>query len=487
MPFSPAAPASPRWHYIDALAGAARIGTLRSNLPTGHPSPRFSRLAFGSPSETALPHKGGGGAPSWFIGSPTSRGAPGMTAYATALPYAPRRRGVIARFFGSSFVAVTVVVIAIIGLWYLGAALLNAPVQRDMFARQKVEPTMEEFVKATWAQERPVLPAPHQVAIEIYKTTALLAPDSKRSLVYHGWITLSSTLLGFVMGTILGILLAVAIVHVPSLDRSLMPWVVSSQTIPILAIAPMIIVVLGSVGLTGLVPKSIISTYLSFFPVAIGMAKGLRSPDPMQLDLMRTYSADRWQTFWKLRWPSLGAVPVRIDEDRGRREPRRRHRRRIADRIGRRPRRPHADRFLLWPDHPDLVRAGRRLGDGRRPRRHRRHRRAHRHRPHGDEAGMSGSISVTLAERGRTVRIAKDWTPSHPPPFWGRGGSWTGWAYRSKRGCHGAGQRIPLPLKGGGWEGVRAKARGVARSFQPMSTNSAARRVTSSPFGCRTS
>ena len=88
-------------------------------------------------------------------------------------------------------------------------------------------------------------------------------------------------------------MLAVLIVHVRTLERSLMPWIISSQTIPILAIAPIVIVVLGSIGITGLLPKSIISAYLCFFPVTIGMVKGLTSPDPMQLDLMRTYSASR--------------------------------------------------------------------------------------------------------------------------------------------------------------------------------------------------
>jgi NitT/TauT family transport system permease protein len=83
-----------------------------------------------------------------------------------------------------------------------------------------------------------------------------------------------------------------------------MPWIITSQTIPILAIAPMVIVVLNAVGLTGLVPKAIISTYLSFFPVTVGVVKGLRSPDPIHLDLMRTYNASRAQVFWKLRWPA---------------------------------------------------------------------------------------------------------------------------------------------------------------------------------------
>ena len=83
-----------------------------------------------------------------------------------------------------------------------------------------------------------------------------------------------------------------------------MPWVIASQTIPILAIAPMIIVVLNSVGVSGLLPKALISMYLSFFPVVVGMVKGFRSPDAMMLDQMRTWSADRRQTFLKLRWPA---------------------------------------------------------------------------------------------------------------------------------------------------------------------------------------
>jgi NitT/TauT family transport system permease protein len=91
---------------------------------------------------------------------------------------------------------------------------------------------------------------------------------------------------------------------VRTLDRSLMPWIVASQTIPILAIGPMIIIVLGNIGITGVIPKAIISGYLSFFPVAIGMVKGLRSPDVLQLDLMHTYYASEAQLFHKLRWPS---------------------------------------------------------------------------------------------------------------------------------------------------------------------------------------
>ncbi len=149
---------------------------------------------------------------------------------------------------------------------------------------------------------------PHQVAEELWHTTAEMVIKgrgfSKRSLIYHSWVTFSSTMLGFVLGTLLGIALAVGIVYNRTMDMSVMPWVIASQTIPILAIAPMIIVVLNAVGISGLLPKAMISMYLSFFPVVVGMVKGLRSPSAMQLDQMRTWNASPAQTFWRLRLPS---------------------------------------------------------------------------------------------------------------------------------------------------------------------------------------
>jgi NitT/TauT family transport system permease protein len=199
---------------------------------------------------------------------------------------------------------VATVLTVILTLWYLFAVILNAPWERDQAERAGTTIATSQLIANTMAQDRPVLPAPHQVAIEIWNTTALKKVTSKRSLVYHGWITLSATLLGFAMGVSLGILLAVGIVHNRAMDLSVMPWVIASQTVPILAIAPMIIVVLYNIGISGLIAKASISAYLSFFPVVVGMVKGLRSPDRAQLDLMHTYSASTAQTFWKLRWPS---------------------------------------------------------------------------------------------------------------------------------------------------------------------------------------
>ena len=214
------------------------------------------------------------------------------------------RMNIVSRVAAGKVGPVAIMSLIILAVWYLGAIYLNAGMQIDRFEREETAWSAGDLVSATLSQERPLLPAPHQILVEMKKTIIDKKVTSKRSLVFHSWVTLSSTLLGFAIGTALGILLAVGIVHVKALEKSLMPWVISSQTIPILAIAPMVVVVLGAIGLKGLVPKAIISTYLCFFPITIGMVKGLRSPDPLQMDLMRTYSANRWQTFWLLRWPS---------------------------------------------------------------------------------------------------------------------------------------------------------------------------------------
>mgnify|MGYP005621817233 FL=1 len=198
---------------------------------------------------------------------------------------------------------VTVVGLLLV-IWYAAAVWLNSDWTYDKATRSGEVVTATSLVADTWAQKKPKLPAPHQVAAEIWETTVLKNVTSKRSLVYHAWVTLSATLLGFGLGTLLGTLLAVGIVFNRTMDMSVMPWVIASQTIPILAIAPMIIVVLNAVGISGLLPKAMISMYLSFFPIVVGMVKGLRSPDQMQLDQMRTWHASASQTFWRLRLPA---------------------------------------------------------------------------------------------------------------------------------------------------------------------------------------
>ncbi len=193
----------------------------------------------------------------------------------------------------------------ILALWYGASVALNAQWVYDQAERAGTTVTFAQMVPQTMAQERPVLPPPHQVAAELWKGLTAQAITSKRSLVYHGWITLQATLCGFGLGIVLGVGLAVAIVHSRAMDMSVMPWAIISQTIPIVALAPMIVVLSNAFGVEDrLVPKAIISAYLSFFPVLVSMVKGLRSPDQMQLDLLRTYGATGGQMFWKLRLPA---------------------------------------------------------------------------------------------------------------------------------------------------------------------------------------
>ena len=245
--------------------------------PSGRPTPGRPTPGRPAPGRLAAPGGGIGLAPLWV----------------------PLRRAFTERVW-----PVLVVVASIVVLWYAAAVWLNADQAIDRAARADRTLSIPDLVADTMSQDRPLLPAPHQIVEEVWETTVDKKITSKRSLVYHSWVTLSSTLLGFVLGTALGVLLAVGIVHSRTLDKSLMPWIITSQTIPILAIAPMVIVVLAAIGLTGLVPKAIISMYLAFFPVAVGMVKGLRAPSTIDLDLMRTWSASRLQTFLKLRLPT---------------------------------------------------------------------------------------------------------------------------------------------------------------------------------------
>ncbi|MFN2307985.1 MAG: ABC transporter permease [Paracoccaceae bacterium] len=228
---------------------------------------------------------------------------------------------------------VLTVVLAIIVLWYAAVVPMNVKevlTQAERAGAEVVPPSAADRRDASrwalifantshlgdsWSMERARLPAPHQVVQELWVSTweeevngrrgiVQSGSLSNRSLVYHAGITLSATVLGFAIGAVAGVLLAIGIVYSRVMDRSVMPWAIISQTIPIVALAPMIIVVLYSVGLSGVVAKAVISAYLSFFPVVVGMVKGFRSPDAMQLDLMQTYSASKAQSFWKLRLPA---------------------------------------------------------------------------------------------------------------------------------------------------------------------------------------
>jgi NitT/TauT family transport system permease protein len=229
-----------------------------------------------------------------------------MTSNALALPTPAagtlRRHPLLVRY-----APIATIVLALMAIWYIAAVLMNLALVRDAFEREETPYTISDLIAGTMSAERPLLPAPHQVISAFTDGVFGYAPTAPRSLVYHSAVTLSATLLGFALGAMLGIALALMIVHSRVLEKSLLPWIICSQMVPILALAPIFIVVLGAIGLQGLLPKSIISAYLCFFPITIGMVKGFTAPDPMQLDLMRTWSATPRQVLAKLRWPS--AVP----------------------------------------------------------------------------------------------------------------------------------------------------------------------------------
>jgi NitT/TauT family transport system permease protein len=199
---------------------------------------------------------------------------------------------------------IAVVVLALLVAWYAAAWGLNAPGAIERVLDADAGYTQMELFEATMTMERPLVPAPHQVALDFYDSLTEWPVDSPRNLLYHVAVTGESTLIGFAMGTVLGLVLSVLIVHSRTLDKALLPWIVASQTVPVLAIAPIVLVVLGSLGFSGTAPKAFIAMYLCFFPVVVAMVQGLRSPQKIETEMMHTYAASRWQALWLLRLPA---------------------------------------------------------------------------------------------------------------------------------------------------------------------------------------
>ena len=202
---------------------------------------------------------------------------------------------------------VVVVLAFVLLVWYAAAWGMNATgaIERVL---NNVEPagawTAIDLFRTTMQMERPLLPAPHQVALDLWSSLFDWPLDSPRNLLFHAYITAQSTLAGFVMGTALGLVLSVLIVHSRTLDRALLPWIVASQTVPVLAIAPIVLIILGTLGFSGIAPKATIAMYLCFFPVTVAMVQGLRSPQVIETEMMHTYAASRWQALWFLRLPA---------------------------------------------------------------------------------------------------------------------------------------------------------------------------------------
>jgi NitT/TauT family transport system permease protein len=126
-------------------------------------------------------------------------------------------------------------------------------------------------------------------------------------LLHKALFTAKEAAAGFALGSLIGFTLGVVLVHSRLLQRGFLPYIVGSQAVPILAIAPMVVVWVNPklpASLQGWGAVAVIATYLTFFPVAINTLRGLQAADPRALELMQTYAASRWTVLWKLRVPS---------------------------------------------------------------------------------------------------------------------------------------------------------------------------------------
>jgi NitT/TauT family transport system permease protein len=166
-----------------------------------------------------------------------------------------------------------------------------------------------ERLEITWP-----FPVNERTMPHVYDMVGQLFEPSRRNgpllidvLLDAAAFTAKEAAVGFVLGASIGFLIAVALAESRLLQRGFLPYIVASQTIPILAIAPMVVVWINPKlpeSLAGWGAVAVISAYLTFFPVTINTLRGLRSADPRAVELMHSYAANRWKILWKLRIPA---------------------------------------------------------------------------------------------------------------------------------------------------------------------------------------
>lgn len=158
----------------------------------------------------------------------------------------------------------------------------------------------------TWpfAVDDTTMPHIHDILAAFGRPVQTGGPLLITSLLKASWFTAKEALAGFALGGVVGFVIAVLLTHSRLLERGLLPYVVASQTVPILAIAPMVVVGLGSKGVEGWQAVAVIAAYLTFFPVAVNELRGLKSVDPRSLELMRSYAAGQAAILWRLRVPT---------------------------------------------------------------------------------------------------------------------------------------------------------------------------------------
>jgi NitT/TauT family transport system permease protein len=148
------------------------------------------------------------------------------------------------------------------------------------------------------------MPHIHRMITALFERPNPEAPLLVVTLLKAALFTAKEAGLGFAMGATGGFVIGALLAHSRMLQRGLLPYVVASQTVPILAIAPMVVVWLSSIKVTAWVSVAVIAAYLTFFPVAISTLRGLHAADRQAVELMRSYAANRWTVLWKLRFPT---------------------------------------------------------------------------------------------------------------------------------------------------------------------------------------
>jgi len=211
-----------------------------------------------------------------------------MAQVAAASPSEERRhRGVAWRVAATRVATIVLVLAALWGLW-------------------EAYKWLWETTGWTWpfVVDDTTMPHLHDIVGAFGDPATAGGPALIHPLLDAAWFTAKEALAGFLLGAAIGFALAVVLAHSRLLERGLLPYIVASQTVPILAIAPMVVVGLGSKGVEGWKSVAILAAYLTFFPVAINTLRGLKSVDPRALELMHSYAASRWHVLWRLRVPA---------------------------------------------------------------------------------------------------------------------------------------------------------------------------------------
>src|SRR5262249_20876521 len=164
------------------------------------------------------------------------------------------------------------------------------------------------WIAAGWSWpftvDRTTMPHIHDILHQLFLPARVNGPLLIDILWHSALFTAKEAAVGFASGATVGFALGVALAHSRILQRGLLPYIVASQTIPLIAIAPMVVVGLGNYNVPAWLRVAVIAAYLTFFPVTVNTLRGLNSVDPNALQLMHSYAAGRWAILWKVRVPA---------------------------------------------------------------------------------------------------------------------------------------------------------------------------------------